>query len=198
MKKLILAVTFCLIATTAYAADVSLTSKHRIKVVLEMLSEILQSNLTPPVYTSIHETPFLDPFPDDLELIVQPLDGPVLVLDLRTGKTSKRRNRYALVNALKETALQFEAVERVKVLINGAALFVILFFMVKNGIGAINWTFLTQPPMDSMTRGGILPCIVGTACLGIGAILIALPIVILFMFTRKIFLQAMVEGALKG
>ena len=71
---------------------------------------------------AIHETPFLDPFPDDLELIVQPLDGPVLVLDLRTGKTSKRRNRYALVNALKETALQFEAVERVKVLINGAAL----------------------------------------------------------------------------
>ena len=30
--------------------------------------------------------------------------------------------------------------------------------------------------MDSMTRGGILPCIVGTLCLGIGAILIALPI----------------------
>ena len=65
---------------------------------------------------------------------------------------------------------------RLAAVINGAALFVILFFMVKNGIGAINWTFLTQPPIDSMTRGGILPCIVGTLALSLGAILIAMPI----------------------
>ncbi len=65
---------------------------------------------------------------------------------------------------------------RLAVLINGAALFVILFFMVKNGIGAINWTFLSQPPIDSMTRGGILPCIVGTLALSLGAIVIAMPI----------------------
>jgi len=60
--------------------------------------------------------------------------------------------------------------------VNGLALLVVVYFLVANGWTAINWTFLTQPPMDSMTRGGILPCIVGTACLGIGAILIALPI----------------------
>ncbi len=36
--------------------------------------------------------------------------------------------------------------------------------------------FLTQPPMDSMTKGGILPCIVGTACLSLGAIIVAIPI----------------------
>jgi len=30
--------------------------------------------------------------------------------------------------------------------------------------------------MDSMTKGGILPCIVGTLCLSLGAILVALPI----------------------
>ncbi len=60
--------------------------------------------------------------------------------------------------------------------VNGLALLVVVYFLVSNGWRAINWTFLTQPPMDSMTRGGILPCIVGTACLGIGAILIALPI----------------------
>jgi len=65
---------------------------------------------------------------------------------------------------------------RLAAVINGAALFVILFFMVKNGIGAINWTFLTQPPIDSMTRGGILPCIVGTLALSLGAIVIAMPI----------------------
>ncbi len=65
---------------------------------------------------------------------------------------------------------------RVAAAINGIALFIIVFFMVKNGIGAITWEFLTQPPRESMTQGGILPCIVGTICLGVGAILIAMPI----------------------
>ena len=60
--------------------------------------------------------------------------------------------------------------------INGAALLIIVYFMVSNGWRAINWTFLTQPPMDSMTRGGILPCIVGTLGLSIGALIVAFPI----------------------
>ena len=60
--------------------------------------------------------------------------------------------------------------------INGAALLIIVYFMVFNGWRAINWTFLTQAPMDSMTRGGILPCIVGTLGLSIGALVIAFPI----------------------
>ncbi len=65
---------------------------------------------------------------------------------------------------------------RVSAAINGAALLVVLYFLVARGWRAINWTFLSQPPMDSMTRGGILPCIVGTLCLSLGAILVALPI----------------------
>jgi len=65
---------------------------------------------------------------------------------------------------------------RLAALINGLALFIIVYFMIANGWRAISWTFLTQPPMDSMTKGGILPCIVGTLCLSIGAILIAMPI----------------------
>jgi len=52
----------------------------------------------------------------------------------------------------------------------------VVYFLVARGWRAINWTFLTQPPMDSMTKGGILPCIIGTICLSIGAILVALPI----------------------
>lgn len=60
--------------------------------------------------------------------------------------------------------------------VNGAALLIVVFFLVSRGWRAITWTFLTQPPTDSMTRGGILPCIVGTLCLGVGAILVALPI----------------------
>ncbi len=60
--------------------------------------------------------------------------------------------------------------------VNGAALLVILFFVVYNGWSAINLTFLTQPPMEMMTKGGILPCIVGTLCLSVGALLVAFPI----------------------
>lgn len=65
---------------------------------------------------------------------------------------------------------------RMAAFINGVGLFVIVFFVVWNGWKAISWGFLTQMPTDSMTKGGILPCIVGTLCLGIGAIVVALPI----------------------
>jgi phosphate transport system permease protein len=60
--------------------------------------------------------------------------------------------------------------------INGVALVIIVYFMVANGWKAINWTFLSQMPMDSMTRGGILPCIVGTVLLSLGAIAVAFPV----------------------
>ncbi len=60
--------------------------------------------------------------------------------------------------------------------VNGAALLIIVYFMVSRGWRAINWTFLTQAPMDSMTKGGILPCIVGTLCLSLGAMAVAFPI----------------------
>ena len=60
--------------------------------------------------------------------------------------------------------------------VNAVALAIIVYFMVKNGWQAINWTFLSQPPLDSMTRGGILPCIVGTLYLSLGAIAVAFPI----------------------
>ncbi len=60
--------------------------------------------------------------------------------------------------------------------INGIVLLIILYFMVAKGWRAINWEFLTSMPRDSMTKGGILPCIVGTLYLSILSILIALPI----------------------
>jgi phosphate transport system permease protein len=60
--------------------------------------------------------------------------------------------------------------------INGVVLLIIVYYLVANGWSAINWTFLTQAPMDSMTRGGILPCIMGTLFLGIGALVVAFPI----------------------
>jgi len=60
--------------------------------------------------------------------------------------------------------------------LNGAALLVILYFMVSRGWRAISWEFLTRPPRDSMTAGGIFPCIVGTLCLCMITLFTALPI----------------------
>ena len=65
---------------------------------------------------------------------------------------------------------------RVAAAINGIVLLTVIYFVVARGWRAVTWSFLTQPPMDSMTRGGILPCIFGTLCLSLGAILVALPI----------------------
>jgi phosphate transport system permease protein len=65
---------------------------------------------------------------------------------------------------------------RLSAAVNGIALLIVVYFLVARGWRAINWTFLTQPPLEAMTKGGILPCIVGTLCLGIGALVVALPI----------------------
>ena len=65
---------------------------------------------------------------------------------------------------------------KIAVLINGAALAVIIFFILSRGWRAISWEFLTQAPRDSMTAGGILPCIVGTVYLCLVTILVAFPI----------------------
>lgn len=60
-----------------------------------------------------------------------------------------------------------------------AVLFLILGFIVYHGISAISWDFLTKMPEEGMTKGGILPAIVGTLCLIAGSILFAFPIGVL-------------------
>jgi phosphate transport system permease protein len=81
-----------------------------------------------------------------------------------------RREHRKIIQHLIFTVFRLAAVA------NGAALLIIVVFMVGNGWRALSWSFLSQPPMDSMTRGGILPCIVGTLLLSLGAILAAFPI----------------------
>ena len=49
-------------------------------------------------------------------------------------------------------------------------------FIIVNGIGVISWEFLTQPPTDGMTAGGIFPAIVGTLCLVTGSMIFAFPL----------------------
>lgn len=52
----------------------------------------------------------------------------------------------------------------------------ILGFLVVKGIGVVNWEFLTAMPQDGMTKGGIMPAIVGTLCLVAGSMIFAFPI----------------------
>lgn len=61
-------------------------------------------------------------------------------------------------------------------IINALALFIVVYFMLVNGWEAINIPFLTEVPRNSMTEGGILPCIVGTVYLALGAMAFAFPI----------------------
>ena len=62
------------------------------------------------------------------------------------------------------------------ILVVAAALVTIIGFLVMNGISAISWEFLTQPPKNYMTEGGVWPCIVGTLLLALGAMAVALPL----------------------
>jgi phosphate transport system permease protein len=57
-----------------------------------------------------------------------------------------------------------------------AILIIILQDIIIHGLPALSWDFLTQPPKDLGRSGGIYPAIIGTLCLVIGAIAIALPL----------------------
>jgi phosphate transport system permease protein len=52
----------------------------------------------------------------------------------------------------------------------------IVFHIIFNGVGVISWDFITKYPTDSMTKGGIMPAIVGTLYLTVGAISVGLPL----------------------
>jgi phosphate transport system permease protein len=50
------------------------------------------------------------------------------------------------------------------------------FYLFRNGLGVINWQFLTQPPTKGMTEGGIWPCIVGTVLVTFVSLIFSVPI----------------------
>jgi phosphate transport system permease protein len=60
-----------------------------------------------------------------------------------------------------------------------AVLFIILGFIAIKGMRVISWEFLTAMPDQGMTKGGIFPAIVGTACLMVGSMVFAFPIGVL-------------------
>lgn len=55
----------------------------------------------------------------------------------------------------------------------------ITFLILKNGLPALNWEFISTSPRMGMRAGGILPAIVGTVYLVMGTMCFALPIGIL-------------------
>jgi len=55
-------------------------------------------------------------------------------------------------------------------------LVVILFFVAYNGIHVLSWEFITQPPVEAMTKGGIFPVIVGTVLLTFLCMIVVIPI----------------------
>jgi len=70
----------------------------------------------------------------------------------------------------------FFGVVRLSALILAAALGGLIFYIVINGFRVLSWDFLTLAPTDSMTKGGIMPAILGTLYLTLGAISVALPL----------------------
>jgi phosphate transport system permease protein len=58
-------------------------------------------------------------------------------------------------------------------------LFVILGFIIVRGASVISWEFITGMPEEGMTKGGILPAIIGTGCLILGSMVFAFPIGVL-------------------
>jgi len=57
-----------------------------------------------------------------------------------------------------------------------APVLVVILFIVINGAGVINWTFLSQAPTNGMTEGGIMPALLGTVYLTFGTAVAALPL----------------------
>lgn len=70
----------------------------------------------------------------------------------------------------------FFSIVSLSALIIALALGGLIVYIMVHGLSAISWDFLVLPPTDSMTKGGIMPAILGTLYLTVGAITVALPL----------------------
>ncbi len=55
-------------------------------------------------------------------------------------------------------------------------IFLVIAFIIIKGLPALSWEFLTQPPYDGMTKGGIAPALLGTIYLTFGTAIAAIPL----------------------
>jgi phosphate transport system permease protein len=54
----------------------------------------------------------------------------------------------------------------------------VVAYIVVQGIGAVNWEFLTTFPRNGMKEGGILPAVIGTVVLTFGTAIVSIPIAV--------------------
>lgn len=55
---------------------------------------------------------------------------------------------------------------------------VVILYVIWNGLPALSWAFLSEPPRNGMTEGGIMPAILGTIILTFGTAIVAMPLAI--------------------
>ncbi|MDQ7787941.1 MAG: phosphate ABC transporter permease PstA [Thermodesulfovibrionales bacterium] len=79
----------------------------------------------------------------------------------------------------------FLSLIRVMGFMGALILFIILFFVAYQGINILSWEFITQPPVDAMTKGGIFPVIIGTVLLTLFCMVVVIPVGV----TTAIFLS---------
>jgi phosphate transport system permease protein len=68
---------------------------------------------------------------------------------------------------------------RAAALIIALAILGFFIFIFARGYSVISWEFITEAPRDMMTKGGIMPAIIGTLYLTLGALAVALPLGVL-------------------
>jgi len=54
----------------------------------------------------------------------------------------------------------------------------VVVYIIIQGIGAVNWEFLTAFPRNGMKEGGILPAIIGTVVLTFGTAIVSIPVAV--------------------
>jgi phosphate transport system permease protein len=84
-----------------------------------------------------------------------------------------KRNWYDNLPALKKEKIAY-IILTISILIVMSILTIVVSFIVINGLPALTWEFLTQPPVG--LSGGIFPAILGTFYLVLGTLVFALPI----------------------
>jgi len=88
---------------------------------------------------------------------------------MKLGQQNSIRWRY-----MKQTI--FFTLVRASALVITLALGGIILYILLNGFSVISWDFITKLPTDSMTKGGIMPAILGTVYLTFGAVAVGLPL----------------------
>ena len=63
-------------------------------------------------------------------------------------------------------------VMRLAAFVNVASLLAIIGLIIVEALPGLSWEFLTEPPKNMMTEGGIWPCLLGTFLLAMGSLVI--------------------------